>query len=447
MNYGFAPLGNKQLRRLDPNELKRKKSKKIMRTSITLPSQYQSYAICTEFAKEWFLEKFKSNFFNSVYVDGTFSFDEFRKFSTIDQQMLRANPLLAIVPNIDISYNRQWIDSQPDMPLMLRRSKIEGTFFNDEKVGLYCQLTFKTILMNFLFKIRVDTRAEELDLVEFIKLYHRAGYTESREIAIDVHVPKPIIRQIAFDNGFKITDNGEIEQPARLLAYLNSHSYIPFIYKLRCASGTNEFFLKVPNCMAHIKSELPTMDDGERQDMLTTNYQIDFQVEIEMTAPYCYTYYSRHDKHAFITDMAEYTEYSKIAIMSAIKTQIPALDEHGWDLFTTTEYEVDDNTDLNEPLDIDFAEFFNEFELGRIINYTKKIMISPEVFMSLHISNGGLPMLFTMDWDKVICHIYSPTINRRTVIAIYCDRQYINDTLMFLDEAYQDTRRVKPDKQ
>ena len=291
MRYGFDNKTTR-LRPIKPNDLARKKMPKVLRSSVAVPSQYQAYAVCVEFAKEWFLNKFPDNYFNSVYVEGTHSFDEFRKFSDLDQQLKRTNPLLAIIPTIDMTHNRQWIDSTPEMPLLMRRSKIEGTFFNDEAKGLYIQLINKTILMNFVFKMRLNTRAEQLDMMEFIKLNHKAGWTETRDIAVDIHVPKDIMLQVAFDNGFKITENAEIEEPMKLLEYLNTHSYIPFMYKLRCSTGNKEFFIKVPNCCAHLKMELPTMDDGQRQDMTTTNYNIDFAVEIEMTAPYCYTYFS-----------------------------------------------------------------------------------------------------------------------------------------------------------
>lgn len=440
MEYGFNPVGNKGLRPMEIRDLVRGKSPRFMRTSISLPSQHQAYAICVEFAKEWFVSKFKDHYFNSIYVDGTHSFDEFRKFSTLDKQLKRANPMLAIIPVIDISHNRQWIDSQPEMPLLLRRSKVEGTFFNDNQKNLFIQLIFKTILMNFTYKIRVDTRAEELDMVEFIKLNHRAGWTETRDMALDIHVPKPIILQIAFDNGFKITDNGEIEEPMKLLEYLNTHSYIPFIYKLRCSTGNKEFFIKVPNCVAHLKMELPTMDDGERQDSMTCNYVIDFQVEIEMTAPYCYTYFSEHE-HPYILKAPTYNNYDKITVMTAIKTEIPKTNCKGWDKFTVTEYDVDEE-DLKSSIDMDFKEFFKGHELERIIEYTKSIAISPSMFMDFIMFNDGIEIEYEMDWESMICHIKSPLKTCRTIIGIYCDRNYINDTLIYLHELDTNTRRI-----
>ena len=118
MNYGMIPAENNGLREVSVSDLIRKKTPKIMRTSVSLPSQQQAYAVCVEFAKHWFLEKFKPNYFNSIYINTTHSFDEFRKFSTINQQVKRTNPLLSITPNIDITHNRQWIDTLPEIPLI-----------------------------------------------------------------------------------------------------------------------------------------------------------------------------------------------------------------------------------------------------------------------------------------------------------------------------------------
>ena len=148
--------------------------------------------------------------------------------------------------------------------------------------------------MDFNYKIRLDTKAEQLDMLEFIKLNHRAGYTETKTLNLDIHVPKSVIAQIAYDNGFELTDNLQVKNPHNFLRYLNSNTLIPFVYKYRCSTGNNEFFLKVPNCIAHLKMELPSADDGERDGMLTTNYSIDFAVQIEMTAPYLFSYFVIH---------------------------------------------------------------------------------------------------------------------------------------------------------
>lgn len=443
MRYGFEPLGknSRPLKPMNISDFNRKVTPRYMHTSVTLPSQYQSYAICVEFAKHWFVSKFKDNYFNSVYVDGTHSFDEFRKFSTIDSKLRKTNPLLAIVPVIDMTHNRTWIDSTPEIPMMLRRSRIEGTFFNDVEKGLHMQLIFKTILMNFTYKMRVNTRAEELDLVEFIKLKHRAGWTETQNIDLDVHIPKPIMQQLAFDLGMVVDDNGKITEPMRLVEYINKHSYLPCVYKLRCSTGNNEFFLRVPNCTAHIKSEMPEMDDGERQDMVTTNYNIEFRIEVEMTAPYCYTYFSQHDHPYIIKTNPHYGGYDKIAVMAAMQTIIPKMNCNGWEQYTTTEYDIDDE-DIGTCIEMDFHDLFAGSDILRVIDYTKAMSISPSIFMDFKIFNDGLERAYELDWQTLKCKVCSPATTNRFPIGIYCDRSYINDTLIYLKEL--DTSASKP---
>lgn len=431
----------KGLRPFNPNEAYKNYTPRLLRTSVVLPSQQQAFAVCTEIMIEWFLSKYPEKFFNSIYVNGAHSFDEFRKFSTIDQQMRRTNPLLAVVPSIDASYNRDWIDSTPEIPTLLRRTRFEGVFFSDieNNKGLHLQLMFKTIKMAFLFKMRLDTRAQELDMMEYIKVKHRAGYSETLTLDMDIHVPKPIISQIAFDNGFELNDGGSPKNPIEVLNYLNTHSLIPFMYKLRCSTGNDEYFIKVPDCTVHIKSELPSMDEGERQNSITTNYNIEFNVEVEMTAPYCYTYYSQKELQQYLSNKPNLD--SAIIIMQAALTDVPPEDQNHWALLTTTEYGVDDE-DLNKPLDINFKELFAGTDIGLVLDYTQRIAISPAVFLNFIMFNDAKQLKYKMDWGKMVAHIDDGISVDRTVIGIYVNMKYVNDTIIYIKELDTKSDRV-----
>lgn len=437
MKRGHILPGTDGLYEIDPRQLYVSRTPRMLRTSVLLPSQYQAYSVCVEFAKEWFVERFAEHTFNSIYVDGTHSFDEFRKFSDIDSKLKHTNPLLAIVPTIDITRNRDWIDSTPEMPLLLKRSKMDGTFFNDDRDGrgLHLQLMFKTITMNFVFKMRLDTRAEQLDMLEYLKLAHRAGYTETRDLDLDIHVPYPIISQIAFDNNMTMDGMGHPLVPLDILSYLNSFSVLPFIYKLRCSTGNSEYFVKVPNCVAHIKSEIPSFDDGDRQDMVISNFTIDFPVEIEMTAPYCYTYYSQHEHQYFNSKPADPAD-AAIALVKAIRTDFPSEDENHWPLETKTEYEVDDE-DLNKPLDICMYDFFRGSEIQQLIDYNIKAGLSPGLFLNFIFFNNGIRRDYTIDWKTLTCHIESGIVKNNTVIGVYYNMKYINETLIYMKELDQ----------
>lgn len=434
---------NSKLRPFNPNDAYKNKTPRLMRSSVILPSQQQAFAVCTEVILDWFLDKFKDGYFNSVYVDGTHSFDEFRKLSTINDQMKKTNPLLALVPNIDPSYNRDWIDSTPEIPMLLRRSRFEGVFLSDiqHNKGLHLQLIFKSIKMNFLFKMRLDTRGQQLDMMEYIKVKHRAGWSETLTKDMDIHVPKEIISQIAFDNGFELLEGGEPKNPLELLNYLNTHSLIPFMYKFRCTTGKYEYFIKVPNCTVHIKSELPSMDEGERINSISTNYNIDFPLEVEMTAPYCYTYFSQKDMHRYLDTKPSIYD-TAIPIMQASLTNIPPEDRNHWPLLATpSEYDVDE-CDIGKPLDIDFNVLFAKTDIELVLDYNRRMAISPAIFLNFMMFNDSKPLKYTMDWNKLVAHIEEGINVERTIIGIYVNMKYVNDTIITIKELDKKSDRV-----
>ena len=434
----------KQLRKVDIHDFGSHKTYRKLRTSVSLPSQYSSYAICVEIMKEWFLDKFPHHFFNSIYVDGSHSFDEFRKFSDMDDRLKRSNPLLAIVPEIDTNYNRNFIDSSPEYPFALRRAYMENIIFSDERDnrGLHLQLQGKTISMNFLFKIRLDTYAEELDMIEYIKLKHKAGWSYSGIADLDVQVPRGIIQQIAWDNGIRMNEDGSIVDPIEMLSYLNQYSIVPFLYKLRCSTGNKEFFIKVPNCDYLIMPELPTGDKGERENQVMRNYILEFPVNIEMAAPYCYTYYSQ-SRHDYIKPIAAITNDKEyICVEKYKKTEVPILDEHNWHIITEEpiRYEVDDE-DLGGEIDIDFKEQFENTDIGAVIQFNIDTYIKPEIFLNFKIYNDGEECEWSMDWDTLIMHVKRKLTNITVVIAIYVDNGYVNDTLIYLRDLKNETSR------
>ena len=419
------------LRKVNISELYTSKTDRLLRSSVMLPSQYNSYAVCTEFARDWFLEKFPEGYFNSIYMDGSKSFDQFRMFSKLNQQVKRKNPLLAIVPTIDMNYNRNFIDSNMELSGYLKRTRMEGTIFADKYPtrGLYLAVQFKTILMNFTYRIRVDTKAQQLDMIEFLKYKHRAGMSETQNLPLEIHVPKKIIAQMAHDSGFDLDQNFYPADAANMLRYLNSHSIVPFIYKRRNATGNGEYFIYVDNCTAHIKSEFPNADEnGERQDAETTNYTIDFSIEVEMTAPFCYTYYSQQEQ-LYINSDEFADDESVVVLMKAVRADLPPTNEVGWDQLVKTEYVVD-NKDLEDYVHINFNELFEGAEILDIINYTKYISLSPSIFMDFIVFNNGNFIDYEIDWNNNELIMKEKCTHPSFVLGIYVDMGYVNNTII-----------------
>lgn len=416
-----------KLRKINPYDAIKQKTPRLLRTSIMLPSQYNSYAICTEFAKDWFVDKFPRDFFNSIFVDGSKSFDQFRMFSKINDQLKRTNPLLAMVPTIDMSHNRNFIDSNMELTGHLRRTKMEGTIFGDKRPnkGLYLAIQFKTILMNFTFKIRRDTKAEQLDTIEYIKYKHRAGMTENQYIPLDIHVPKRIIAQIAFDNAIATDDFSGPRDPDEMLKYLNSRSIVPFLYKRMNSTGNFEYFVRIENCGVHIKSDMPSGDEqGDRQDFENMNFTLEFQIEVEMSAPYCFTYYSQHEQH-IINSNTFVKDDTAILLMKASIADLPEVNEAGWNKLIRSEYIVD-MEDLNDYVTIDFNQLI-QGELLDIIEYTKSVYLSPSLFVDFIVHNNGSFVDYDIDWSTNSLTLKEKSTQPGFVIGIYTDMSYINN--------------------
>lgn len=424
---------NKEIKLMTPEDFRKRYSKKrLLSSSVILPSQHHSYSLCMEFMKEWFLSKFSSEYFTHVHIDGKLAFDDFRSFEKVDEKIKRVNPILAIIPSIESEYNRDWIDSNAEGPLQsLRRTRLEGKFFSDVDKETYIAVQFKSIKMNFTYKMRVNTRAEQLDLLEFVKTNHHAGYTENNVIPLDIHVPKQIIAQVAHDIGLEVDDNLNVKEPYRLLQYLNAHSVLPFMYKFRCVNGNHEFFIKLKDGSVHLKMDLPTKDDGDRVGMDLTNFTVEFNVETEMIAPMNFIYYSMH-RQDYISNNTVCKD-NIITVARFIATDIADKNPDGWELFSTTEYLIE-TEDLHKPeLSINLGDYLYGTDLAKVLQYTVDNKINPAVFLDFNFYMNGVKKRYVVDWDNLVIRIFGPIDNLTTVIAVYIDKKYVNDVLINLE--------------
>lgn len=419
----------RKLRIVKPWELYRPMKKRFLNSSVTLPSQYNAYSICTEWAREWFLSKFPPKFFTNVYIDGSKTFDQFRRFAQLNQQLKRTNPQLAIQPNINTEHSRDFIDRNMELTGYLRRARFDGTFFSDNtnNSSKHLAVQFKTILMTFNYKMRLDTKAQQLDMLEFIKYKHRAAFTESEYIPLDVHVPKKIINQIAFDNNMLSDDFNHIKDNDKMLKYLNTYSVIPFLYKKRNSTGTYEYFIRCDNCGVHVKSELPSGDEqGDRIEMENTNFIIDFQTEVEMLAPFCFVYYSERPQD-IINSNDLINDETSILLMRAARADFPDCNEVGWNKIITTEYIVEDDDLKNDNIVININPLLDG-EIRDIVEYTKSIMLNPSLFMDFLVFNNTSYVKYKMDWDNNQMIIQSKCTHPGFNIAVYIDMKYVNET-------------------
>ena len=128
--------------------------------------------------------------------------------------------------------------------------------------------------------------------------------------------------------------------------------------------------------------------------------------------------------------------------MQASLTTVPSEDKNHWALLgAPLEYGVDE-CDLGKPLDIEFKELFNGTDVGMVLDYTRKIAISPAAFLNFIMFNDSKRLEYKMDWNTLTAHIDEGINVDRTIIGIYIDMRYVNDTIIFLKELDTKSDRV-----
>lgn len=442
------------LKPLDMNAFREKHSKTLYR-SICVPSTTQSYSLCVEFMKNWFLSKFNDDIFKSVYTDGKNIYDEFRQ---LDRAALlkRQKPSLTITPSIDWNFNNEHIDTYPyGMDLYVQTGKFKESFFSCHENNSYMGIGLETILMNFSFRIRVETKAQQLDMFKFIKMAHRVGFTCGEDVDLDFHLPYTLMIQIAKDNGFEtkstaiVGKENEYEEaicniPA-FLRWLNMYSTLPFLYKYRALNGKNEFFLKMRNMYVHIKPSNISADEGEREGQTTNNFGIELSCEVRFPAPKMYAYYSDNSHKLQTVYGAWYQPNGPVSSCYTFKGNIiPDMNKYKWPLFLYTTYEEDDESKLGLPLEIDLSELL-EGDIGNCIQDCLSKSMSPSICCDLIFYNGGEYIDGKMDWENLTFTSSNPIRSLGTYIGIYVDNDFVTDYILHSNDAY--TERIMPSEE
>jgi len=406
---------------------------KQLNMSMCIPSAAHSYSVCIEYMKNWFMEKFRPDYIKSVNIDGKHVLDDYRTMSKL-QMLKREKPSLSIIPSIDLTHDRETVDIQQQFGLKtyVNRAMKKNAFFEVHSNGTKIGLVMEQNLMKFNFRLRVSTRAQQLDLYKFMKIAFRVGATQGENVDMDFHIPYDLILQIAQDNGFCV-EARKIKDVRKFVNFLNSHSSLPFLYKYRCINGNNEFFIKMRDMYVHIASLNLEIDDGEREGVVMSNFVVELETQVRFPAPQVFAYYSE-TKH-------EYLEYGKeiencMLVYSIKSVPVPDTNDKGWMQFLSTVY-VEDQDKLKDPLDIDLSEMF-EGEMRQVICDSLRTLISPNMYIDIKLFNDGEQKDIEVDWRSLHIKTKEPVVDEQSYIVIYADFGYLNDQIITINEMNKD---------
>lgn len=411
--------------------------------SLALPSYVHGYSLGIEYMYNWFKSKFPDDFFKGgIYIDGKYVLDDYKRLNEhyMKNIIKGENPRARMAPVVDYDWDREGIDLYQGPPqVYLRRSKYEDSFFKDYERELFLGMKTREMKMNVGFKVRVNSRSQQLDTFNRMELYCRNGATQYEYISVDFHIPKYIMLSIADKAGFEIK-NSQVINVIEFINYLNRHSEIPFLFKMRAINQQPEFFIRINKLYTHISIlDKLSLDDGERDGKLDLNFGIEMATILNMPIPHYFSYYSATP----LTSDVKVVESNEgcVAIYSINIVDIPNVDENGWNIVAVTEYQTDkgDKTIDLKPI------FAGDNPLNRAINHELTRGISPDRFIDIKVFRDddiSKEPEFKIDWKKMELEFRYPEDEEMLQIAIYYDHEYINELEIELGKYYDNREKV-----
>ena len=396
----------------------------------SVASTVHGYSVGIEYMKNWFLDKFDKDYFKTVFVDGKSVFDDYRRLSRKELLTIE-KPALSIVSKLDVDYDRETVDMYPGgLKNFARRTcTYDKGFFRDYDNNTYLGMHLRLMKINFNFRVRVKTRAQQIDVFEFMRIAFKIGLSHKERADIDFHVPKEIIICIAKDNGYEVDENGKVKDVIGFLKYLNEHSSLPFMYKLRTINGNNEFFIKASYLPIQIGcANGLSMDEGERQGQLDNNFHVEMECELKIPVPQFYAYYTDHT-----IELEKKLKRELLGLYNLSDVyQTPEVNDQRWELLIKTDW-VNDEYYLDT---IEFEELLQRNEIQTILKHTKNTGLSPAIFMDIHLYNNFKRIPIEIDWENYSIIVKSVLKDKESRIAIYANRGYINEQLIVLKDMY-----------
>lgn len=412
--------------------------------SLALPSYVHGYSLAIEFMKNWFLENLPKDYFKVVHINGKHVLDDWKHFNNYN--IKREKPMLAIIPTVDYDFDRDNLDMYgADQNIFLKKSKYQQSFLKDYDNMAFLYMQMRALRMNFTFRARVNSRSEQLDLYNRMELCFRIGATQHREISADFHIPPEIIANIASAVGFDInpkTHRLNDKDIIDFLHYVNKHSDLPIMYKMRAINQKPEFFVRVKDLYTHISTkDKLVMDDGEREGTLDTNFNIEMNAVLTIPIPHFFVYFNQKP----LVEHIEVNEPDKntIGIYTINTFEIPPKNSLGWGQVAITDYAADAN---EESIDIS-SILKGSGNVSKVIDSSVALGINPSAFMDVqlfHSLDKSMKINITMDFENSIIHIINPPEESEVLhIAIYADKDYINNAMINMENYHDDRIRSR----
>lgn len=252
-----------------------------------------------EFIKSYFLD----GFFQTEHISTKISYRQFDMLKAQKEFWKHKKPILILKPRVDID------DSSVAGYGSASHSRITNSKYPvefgethpvivDRKHGVMLRYALNRIKLYYDVAIIVQTYNEQQNLAHSLKNRLVPPTPYYLASTLEACIPKGIIQPISKHLGFA-KDDPEIT--AGTIHYLNTYGKVPFTYKLKNGSGTNEYFMLYDTRIEIIPSDINT-DDGESINMVNDTYTIGLTMSFEFNSIGTWYVFLKNGDENYITN-------------------------------------------------------------------------------------------------------------------------------------------------
>lgn len=402
---------------------------------IAQTSLAHTYGNVTCFITEYLKSLFPKDYFRTIHISSAIAYKQFNIFQNTKKEFLRKRkPMLIIRPRVELNdtdtflYGTFMTSRITDNYMDRDFSNLQEFIYDNER-GNCMKYLLNRLKMNFDISIITETQIEQLNMAHYFKNRVRQEHPFFLSTSLESFIPREMMEMMSEDVGIPLYDENKSVKP--FLDYVNGISLYPITYKMKNASGNDEFFRFYPVNIDTTISGL-SIDDGSKRGFLSDTFSTTFTISTEFNAAGLYYYFS--SKPEFISKYITSIEAGsdkKIIPLYTIDNIFSQRIEEGWNLYAAPIYKVNPEKGTNYDV-TDLNQLLNN-SVRRCIEYHKTHGIELGLFIKFIVCKDNEVLVpekdYDIDLDKY--ELITKKINPDSTyhLFIHTNTLYINNLL------------------
>lgn len=234
-------------------------------------------------AMDYIRSFFSDGFFKTEHISTKIAYRQLDVFRSKKEFWKNEKPILIVKPRIEMDdsskahYGSAMMERITSSKLPMEFSQ-RVPVITDRQYGVMLRFGWNRFKIYYDVAIVVQTYNEQINIANSLKNKMITLRPFSINTDLEACIPKGITKPIQHHLGIPEDDTAE------LVKYLNVKGIVPFTYKLKNASGTNEYFMLYNTNIEAVLSDI-SIDDGDSIGMITDTYTIGLTMSFEFNSP------------------------------------------------------------------------------------------------------------------------------------------------------------------